>query len=349
MIKIYQDMLRLLEQGESFVLATILANYGSTPRTAGSKMIIRRDGSIIGTIGGGLVEAKVIELAPEIMQTKHAQVKEYHLNRDIAGQMDMICGGHLKVLLDYISAEDSDLRGVYRALGDAVASRQKAVLISPLPGADAAALAGRQCLVLDGGRRIGTFFPQPEELAELLPAAKSRYPQVVPAGGRTFLVEQVSDYGTVYIFGAGHVSLQVARLAKTVDFVTVVLDDRAEFANQERFPFADRIEVLPSFDLELAGLGVDENSYVVIVTRGHAHDKTVLAGALRSKACYIGMIGSKGKRDTIYRALVNEGYDSALLAGVHSPIGLPIGAETPEEIAVSIVAELIKARAERKQ
>jgi len=101
------------------------------------------------------------------------------------------------------------------------------------------------------------------------------------------------------------------------------------------------------FDQELAELGVDEDSYVVIVTRGHAHDKTVLARALRSKACYIGMIGSRSKRDTIYRALVNEGYDSAWLARVHSPIGLPISAETPEEIAMSIVAELIKARAQR--
>lgn len=349
MVKLYQDILRLLEQGESFVLATILANYGSTPRTAGSKMLVRRDGSIIGTIGGGQVEAKVIELAPEIMQTKKALVREYNLNRDIAGQMDMICGGHLKVLLDYMSAEDANLREIYHALSKAVAARQKAVLISPVPDGEAAAAAGRLCLVVDGGRKVGTFFAQPEELAELLQAANSRYPQVVTVGGRSFLVEQISNNGTVYIFGAGHVSLQVARLAKTVDFVTVVLDDRAEFASKERFPFADRVEVLSAFDQELAELGVDEDSYVVIVTRGHAHDKTVLARALCSKACYIGMIGSKSKRDTIYKALINEGYDSNLIAQVHSPIGLSISAETPEEIAVSIVAELIKARAESKQ
>ncbi|SFG30174.1 xanthine dehydrogenase accessory factor [Desulfotomaculum arcticum] len=349
MIKIYQDILRLLEQGESFVLATILANYGSTPRTAGSKMIVRRDGSIIGTIGGGLVEARVIEMAPQVMKTQNALVREFNLNSEIAGQMDMICGGHLKVLLDYISAEEAILHDIYRALGDAVAARRKAVLVSPVPDGDAAAFAGRQCLVVEGGRRAATFILEPAVLDELLRAANSRYPQVVVAGGRSYLVEQISDYGTVYIFGAGHVSLQVARLAKTVDFVTVVLDDRAEFANKARFPLADRVEVLPSFDQELAELGVDEDSYVVIVTRGHAHDKTVLARALRAKACYIGMIGSKRKRDTIYEALENEGFSRSELARVHSPIGLSINAETPEEIAVSIMAELIKVRAEHVQ
>ncbi|WP_449241105.1 XdhC family aldehyde oxidoreductase maturation factor [Desulfoscipio gibsoniae] len=347
MVKIFQDVLRLLEQGESFVLATILANYGSTPRTAGSKMIIRWDGSIIGTIGGGLVEAKVIELAARVMTGGKALVKEFNLNKKITDKMDMICGGHLKILLDYMSAENVDLLEIYRSLGDAVTAGRRAVLISPVPDGEVDTSAGRQCLVVAGRQPVGTFSPQPAEMDELLRVADSRYPQVVTLGDRSFLVEQISSYGTVYIFGAGHVSLQVARLAKTADFKVVVLDDRPEFANRERFPDADMTMVLPGLAADLGELGVDKDSYVVIVTRGHAHDRTVLALALRSKACYIGMIGSKTKRDAIYKALRNEGYDSAELALVHSPIGLSIGAQTPEEIAVSIVGELIKFRAER--
>lgn len=347
MVKIFKDVLQLLEQGESVVLATILASYGSTPRTAGSKMIIRRDGSIMGTIGGGLVEAMVIKQAARVMEERKALVREFNLDSKSAGQMDMICGGHLKVLLDYLDAGNEKLADTYRKLGEAMAARQKVVLITPVPGDEAGEPAGRQCLVVAGSAPVGTYLPQPDETGPLLSSADSRYPQVVAVGDRSFLVEQTGDYGTVYIFGAGHVSLQVARLAKTVDFRTVVLDDREEFANRERFPEADRVAVLPTYDVDMAELGVDEDSYVVIVTRGHAHDKTALARALHSPACYIGMIGSKSKRDNIYRRLENEGYDRARLAQVHSPIGLAIKAQTPEEIAVSIVAELIKFRAER--
>jgi xanthine dehydrogenase accessory factor len=153
--------------------------------------------------------------------------------------------------------------------------------------------------------------------------------------------------GTVYLFGAGHVSRPVAELASVVDFQTVVLDDRAEFSNAERFPKADQIKVIPSFHQAFEGLDIDRDSYVVILTRGHLHDKTVLEQALKSNAGYIGMIGSRRKRDLIYQELLGKGFAKNELERVCAPIGLAIGAETPEEIAVSIVAELIQVRAGR--
>ena len=153
--------------------------------------------------------------------------------------------------------------------------------------------------------------------------------------------------GTVYLFGAGHVSQQVAHLTSMTHFRTVVLDDRVEFANRERFPGADEIRVPASLDAAFTGLAIDRDSYIVIVTRGHRYDKTVLQQALRTEAGYIGMIGSKGKRDAVYKTLLEEGRTSAELERVHSPIGLKIGGDTPEEIAVSIVAELIKERSAR--
>ena len=164
------------------------------------------------------------------------------------------------------------------------------------------------------------------------------------AENQRFFIEPTFVPGTVFLFGAGHVSQQVAEVAALVKFRTVVLDDREEFANPQRFPKADQIIVLLSFEQAFAGLEIDSDSYVVIVTRGHLHDKTVLEQALRTKAGYIGMIGSRRKRDMLYQTLLSEGFTQEDIDRVHCPIGLNIGGETPEEIAVSIVAELIKAR-----
>ena len=144
-----------------------------------------------------------------------------------------------------------------------------------------------------------------------------------------------------------HVALEVAAIAERVGFRTVVLDDRAEFANRERFPHSEVI-VLESFDA-LPELLIDDNSYIVIVTRGHLNDGRMLEFALNTDAGYIGMIGSRIKRDLLYKNLMENGYEAGALAAVHSPIGLNIGAETPAEIAVSIVAELIAVRAGKER
>ena len=167
-------------------------------------------------------------------------------------------------------------------------------------------------------------------------------------GNRRFLVEPLRNSGTVYIFGAGHVSQKIAPLSETVGFKTVVLDDRAEYANHERFPSSSEIILLESLD-RLPELAIDEDGYIVIVTRGHLHDRTILSAALKTKAGYIGMIGSRRKRDKIFEVLAGEGFGKQDFDRVYSPIGTDIGAETPEELAVSIVGELIKVRAEKEK
>lgn len=172
---------------------------------------------------------------------------------------------------------------------------------------------------------------------------------LVEVSGKRLLVEPFYAPDAVYLFGAGHVARHTASLAANVGFRTVVLDDRAELANADRFPAADEVHVLPSFHEPMQRVAIDGRSYVVIVTRGHSHDKTVLSHALRTKACYIGMIGSRRKRDSIYRLLLEEGFQQRDIDRVHCPIGLSIGAETPEEIAVSIVGELIQVRAYLKK
>jgi xanthine dehydrogenase accessory factor len=147
----------------------------------------------------------------------------------------------------------------------------------------------------------------------------------------------------VFIFGAGHLSYYICRYAKSVTFRVTICDDRAEFANQERFPDADSI-IVESFETVFDKIDVNKNSYIVIVTRGHASDEIVLERAVKTDAKYVGMIGSKKKTTTILKRLKEKGIPQVSLRRVYSPIGISIGAVTPQEIALSIVCELIKIR-----
>jgi xanthine dehydrogenase accessory factor len=157
------------------------------------------------------------------------------------------------------------------------------------------------------------------------------------------LLEPVFSEPTVYVFGGGHISEQLAPLAKKVHFKVVVIDDREIFANRERFPDADEV-IVSEFEKCFDRLNIGDSSYIVIVTRGHLYDGIVLEQAVESKARYIGMIGSRNKIRTLYQSLTKKGIAKETLDRVHAPIGIDINSETPEEIAVSIVAELIKVR-----
>ncbi len=159
------------------------------------------------------------------------------------------------------------------------------------------------------------------------------------------LLEPIFSEPTVYLFGAGHVSQQIAPLAKRVQFKVVVIDDREIFANRERFPEADEI-VVSEFETSFHQLHIDDSSYIVIVTRGHLYDGFVLEQAVKTNARYIGMIGSKKKIHILYQNLMKKGVSKKTLERVCAPIGLDINSETPEEIAVSIVAQLIQVRGE---
>jgi xanthine dehydrogenase accessory factor len=186
-----------------------------------------------------------------------------------------------------------------------------------------------------------------EELQDLAKRGGTYDRIAAETGARTY-VEPIGMQGTAYIFGAGHCGEKLAPVLSTVGFYTVVVDDRAEFASASRFPSADRILVPESFENIIEGLPIDEESYIVIVTRGHMHDRNVLKQALETPAGYVGMIGSKKKVAETLRALEEAGFSPENIARVHAPIGISIGAETPEEIAVSIAAQLIQVRAARR-
>jgi len=184
-----------------------------------------------------------------------------------------------------------------------------------------------------------------KDLAALRSVSKRRHAQRIESGEAAYLVEPVHNPGTVYIFGAGHVSQKLAFLTAFVGFHTVVLDDREDYANAERFPHADQVLVPASMEHCVKDLPISRDSYIVIVTRGHTYDLTVLTQALKTDAGYIGMIGSRKKREIVYLHLRRAGIPEEALSRVHTPIGIDIASETPQEIAVSIVGELIQSRA----
>jgi xanthine dehydrogenase accessory factor len=345
---IAQVACELMDKGESFILATIVSHAGSTPRTSGSKMIVCADGRGIGTIGGGRLEAGAMSRAAELIRLGQSAMMPFDLSHDIIDSADMICGGQANVLLDLVSPTPMN-RAIFEHWYRMLADRQKGSLLTFLMGPENGLGETVHCLLTEAGGTIGDM-PLPEKEWKMVSAtaADASALQSLAFDGAFVVVEPTQRMCTAYFFGAGHVAQSTAAMAAMVQFRVSVADDREAYANRERFGDASEIRVIESFDDAFSGLSLGKDDFIVILTRGHLHDKTVLAQALRTDAGYIGMIGSRRKRDAIYNALFEEGFEQADIDRVHSPIGLSIGAETPEEIAVSILAEMIQVRAGKR-
>ena len=338
-----------LKRGEDLVLARVISIKGSSPRHLGAAMIIRRNGGIEGTVGGGLIEAATMRKAVDLFREKGFARLWFDMTGDDITVTDMVCGGKCELLIEYLPA-DHDTSAVFNSLLAGRRHNHKSYIITALPAAG----EGSEPLehsVLAPGLSCATGSDGSVGLSARLTDMvwSLNEPALIDIEGQQFWIDIVLNTGVVYIFGAGHISREVNDLAIRVGFTTVVLDDRSEYANRERFALPTELIVLESFDDCFNGLQIDDDSYLVIVTRGHAYDKTVLAQALRTKAGYIGMIGSNRKRDAIYKALLEEGFTAEQLKVVYSPIGLKIETETPAEIAVSIVGELINIRAQKRK
>jgi len=251
---IYEQIVQLRREGRRGAVATIVNVRGSIPSFKTAKMLVRDDGSIVGTIGGGCVEADVWQAAREVMESEKPRTLSFDLNQDPKFDTGLVCGGTLEIFIEPV----------------------------------------------------------------LLPAL-------------------------LYVFGAGHVAMNLCRVASHAGFEVIVTDDRSSYASKERFPDAREVHAL-DFDEATRKLEPNETSYIVIVTRGHRDDMRILRWAVQTRARYIGMIGSRRKVIEIFKTLKKEGLPPHLFDRVHAPIGLEIGAITPEEIAVAIAAELIAIR-----
>lgn len=348
MLEIYRRLALELSAGRPVGLATIIQQLGSSPRSQGSKMLICQDGSLLGSIGGGLMEAQAIREARNLLGGNTAVVLPIRLSgREVAGT-DMICGGNVDVLVQGVSPADGLVTALYQNIVRCLDGGRRGVLAAgPLPSTDRPGPTGLLWAEEDRDGRLridGQAWPgEITGQAEMLLKGAAEPQTVVQAAPGSFLVELVTAHPVVMIFGAGHISVNLARILDLVHFQVVVIDDRAEFANRDRFPMATGI-VVADYDACFDQLNPTPDTYCVIVTRGHLHDKTVLQQLLARSPRYVGMIGSRRKRTMIYEALMQEGVAPERLKTVHSPIGLDIGAETPEEIAVAIAAEIIRIR-----
>jgi xanthine dehydrogenase accessory factor len=352
---IYSKALEVLGEQRICVLATIIRLTGSGPRAAGTKFLIMKDGSIAGTIGGGLLEAEVMKEAKRVFATgTPGRLSLNLMGKDVAGT-DMICGGDVEVLLEPLfPADEGQIKIVKRCMD--IRKRGGAGLLATVVNVERWDKENSFKVFLDkSGEKVGSLPGLKEIEAILMDSLEQWLDKREPVitvlkdhhGEQVELfVEPVLSIPLLYIFGGGHVSAQIVPLANKVGFKTMVIDDRADFADPARFPKAEGVYCYPFQDV-VGRFPVDESSYIIIVTRGHLNDKTVLEQSLRTRARYIGMIGSRRKKAMIYDRLLEEGFTRTDLDRVSSPIGLDIGADTPEEIAVSIVAELIKVRAGR--
>ncbi len=268
MKRISKAVREMCSSHQPFALVEIAEGTGSMPRHQGATMLVREDGSIEGTVGGGLMEATAIDRARQVIAEKKDARMPFDMSSKDAANSDLICGGKGVLSIRYYS-----------------------------------------------GR---------EEAAELTE------------------IFETFEHGRLYICGGGHVSLQIARMADLLEIPVTVIEDRAEYASDARFPTAEKVIVRDFWELNIDSL--QKQDMVVIVTRGHLGDRAALTWALQTDAGYIGMIGSRQKRDLMYEKMMKDGMEKDKLEQVHSPIGLSIGAQTPAEIAVSIVAELIAFR-----
>ncbi len=338
MKKLVAELCARLERQEPCVLATVGCQSGSTPREAGARMLVFADASICGTIGGGMVEAAAIREAAACFAEKRGWRQRFDLSSADAAATDMICGGVMDLYLEYIAPTPENL-DFFRLLQDELQKGRRAVVVSG-QGAD----TSRFLFDCQGRCHPGGLIPELEQ-ALARSAGSLSGAVLLPWGEQSFLLSSFVLGGTLILVGAGHVAACTAEVAARVGFQITVIDDRAEFANPRRFPQAGAIHVLSDFSRCLEGLAIDRDSFIVIVTRGHLHDREVLEQALATEAGYIGMIGSRKKRDALYAQLLAKGISRTRLEQVHCPIGLAIEADTPEEIAVSIVGELICQRA----
>jgi xanthine dehydrogenase accessory factor len=351
---IYSEIVKALGKKEKLALATLITRVGSAPRAAGAKYLIKEDGTSLGSIGGGCVEAEVWQGAREVMKSGKGGVLHFALTAEQLAEGGLVCGGNIDIFLEPLQEA---FLNIYQ---EVMKIKQKggSAILATLMSVDEAFPKGEgsKALIKASGERVG-FLLDGEELEQKIlregeALLRDKRPRVVALsserkdavwGKMEMLLEPIFSEPTVYIFGAGHISQQLAPLVKTVHFKVVVIDDREMFANRDRFPEADEV-LVSEFEKCFSHLNIDESSYIVIVTRGHLYDGFVLEQAVKTNARYIGMIGSKKKIRTLYENLTEKGIAREKLVRVHAPIGIDINSETPEEIAVSIVAELIKVR-----
>ncbi len=337
------------------VLATVVKTWGSTPQKAGAKLLVKADGSGVGTLGGGCVEGDIWFAARQLLQRGgSAEVKDYALNEELAAQDGLVCGGTMRFLIDQVPVTSASERFAHEAFAAYHGGSPVAIVLIVVAGKrdngakDTELHIGRSMLVRENGDTMGGLGDSEldrramRKAHELMAMGKSEYVED-SAVGCEYFVETFTTPPTVVVAGGGHVSKAIAAASKLVGMRFSVFDDREEFANRERFPEAYMVQT-GEYKNGFGGMNVTPNSFIVIATRGHRHDTDATEAALHTPASYVGLLGSRRKTILVFEELLRRGIPIDELRRVKSPIGLDVGGRTPEEIAISIVAEILAFR-----
>ena len=347
-------------------LASLIGSSGSIPMSERAKMLVAADGRVIGTIGGGCLEAEIINCGREVLESGHPHLTEYTMTEEQAGESGLNCGGTVRIYTERIEGDAG--RRVYSEILQAKEGREPCVLATVLARTAPADDAHARVLFRHDDSSSGSFGHLAlDELVrahtEGVLAAEEAVVACFERASVGLDVDQAAALGleseatevevflepyvpppVLYVFGGGHVGAQICRLAKNVGFHVVVVDDRPAFANSERHPTADECLVAADIPELFETLPLDEQSYIVAASRGHQLDEVVVREAIGRPARYIGMLGSERKKMIMWKRIEAGGGSRDRLDAVCAPIGLNIGADNPEEIAVSVVAELIDVR-----
>lgn len=350
---IYSKMEGLFEKNQFSVLATLIAKSGSSPRKVGTKILIMEDGSTLGSIGGGTLESRLLEQARKVFLWGAPMTFTYSAEDTETVEPDMQCGGRVVLFLEPVSPANFYHLQIFKRIDSLIRRGGAGILVTAVNPDQWKAGSIPKMFMSADGEKTGSILGI-EELEDLLFSRMDQFsrqagPDIIAcrdaeSNQLDLFIEPISSNPVLYLFGGGHLSSSIVPIASGVGFRVIVIDDRPEIAEPANFPYASEIYCYP-FEGVMDKFDINESSYIVIVTRGHSHDRAVLSQALRTPAEYIGMIGSRRKIKIIYDKLKEEGFTGKDFDKVHSPIGIEIGAETPEEIAISIVAELIKVRA----
>jgi len=329
---IYETIEEYLKKNKTGIIATVITRAGSAPRDVGAKMFVKKDGKLYGTIGGGRLEHSAYQEAMSMMEKGGPKLLHIRMNAREVASNGMICGGDVDVFLEPVLEK---YRALYGRLEYLEKRGKRGVLVTKFDKNNFIKI-----LVEDDFTMHGDDVSEKDRDAFLQHLYETK-----PCVTEGLVIEPLQISSSLYIFGAGHVSQYIAKIAQMAGFSVTVIDDREEFANKERFPDADEI-IIDDFQNVFDRLKFTGKEFVTIVTRGHQFDAGVLGETLKRQTRYVGMIGSKRKVAMVFDFMKKSGFDDEAIKKVHAPIGLAIHAETPQEIAVSIVAELIKVRGE---
>ena len=348
MKEVIQETVKLVGENQPCVLATVVRTKGSTPQKPGAKLLVRKDGSGVGTLGGGCVEGDIWFAAKEILRREGGpEFRDYLLNEEIAARDGLVCGGTMYFFIEPLW-EPKEFLPFGKEMMDAYESGKPVAMATVVKAGSGRGTMGAKLLMRENGSTFGTLGDQ--ELDRLALEAAGRVTDmgtnehVVTHDGVELFVEGYTTPPTLVLMGGGHVSKATYALAVMLGFRVYVVDDRPEFANRERFPEAEDTIVVPDYTTGLDQIPVNANTFIVIATRGHWFDDLALEAAVRTPAKYVGLLGSRRKTILIYQRLLQLGVSPERLKEVHAPVGLEIGALTPEELAVSIMSEIIMYR-----